>query len=392
MPATASTPRTPVAALTGFTLLRVLLNAAYRMVYPFLRPLAHAVGAPVEALASVLSLRSLLGVAGPVFTHLAEQRGRRAGMLLGLGLFTAGMALPFLWPTFIGLALGLILGTAGKIAFDPAMQAYLSDRVPYARRGLVLGVAEMAWSLSFIVGVLTLGFVLARWGWRPTFGLLAVLGGLGAASLALALPQHDSHHLPPQGYTWQIVLRHPAAQGVMLLGFAASAANEVVNLVFGLWLQDRFAVTLTGLGGAAAIIGLSELSGEGLVAGLVDRLGKRNAVALGLALNTLAALGMAWADRGTLHHALVALFLFYITFEFTLVSSIPLASGVMPHQRATLLGFFVASLSLGRALGARLAPWLYAHGLALSLLGAALLNAIALLALRDARAAEAPSL
>lgn len=383
----------PWAAVAGLTTLRTLFNAGYRVVYPYLGVLAGAVGAPVDALAGVVALRSLWGVAGPFFAGLAEHRSRRAGLLLGAGLFVLGMAWVWFSPTLAGLAVGLMLGTAAKIAFDPAMHAYLSDRVPYARRGLVLGMAEMAWSLSFIVGVPLLGLVLARWGWRAMFGGLALVGAVGLVGLTLALPAHDRHHTPLRERVWPLVLRTPAAWRVMTLGLAASAANEVVNLVFGLWLQERFAVTLLGLGGAAALIGLSELGGEGLVVTLTDALGKRRAVAGGLLLNTLAALGLAWVDRsGTLPGALAMLFVFYLTFEFTLVSSIPLASEVMPRQRATLLGFFIASLSLGRAVGAQVASWLYAHGLLSSLAGAAGFNALALLMLLGdlGGASEAP--
>jgi hypothetical protein len=64
----------------------------------------------------------------------------------------------------------------------------------------------------------------------------------------------------------------------------------------------------------------------------------------------LAALALYFLGR-TEAGALVGLFFFYITFEFTLVSIIPLMTELLPAARATLMAFNVAALSFGRALG-----------------------------------------
>ncbi|HSG45155.1 MAG TPA: hypothetical protein VLA72_18570, partial [Anaerolineales bacterium] len=82
--------------------------------------------------------------------------------------------------------------------------------------------------------------------------------------------------------------------------------------------------------------------------------------------------------------ALLGLFLFYITFEYSIVSHIPLMTEVLPKNRATLLSFNVAGHSLGRALGALLATFVYQHlGFFPVALIAILFNVFALLALGE---------
>jgi predicted MFS family arabinose efflux permease len=54
--------------------------------------------------------------------------------------------------------------------------------------------------------------------------------------------------------------------------------------------------------------------------------------------------------------------LFYLTFEFTIVSSLPLMSEILPSARATLLAANMALISLGRAAGAWLAPRFFGLG------------------------------
>ncbi len=59
----------------------------------------------------------------------------------------------------------------------------------------------------------------------------------------------------------------------------------------------------------------------------------------------------------------MALFLFFLTFEFALVSSLPLMSELMPEARATLMAGISAAFASGRMVGALLGSQLFAIGL-----------------------------
>jgi predicted MFS family arabinose efflux permease len=352
------------------------------MVYPFLAVLARGVGVDLISMSYALTARSLVGTIGPFAATVADRRGRRFGMLFGIGLFTLGTAIVVFWPTFPALILSIILSTLGKYIFDPSMQAWLGDRIPYARRGRTIAVTEFGWSLAFILGIPLMGFLIARSGWMAPFPLFVLLGCIIFITLFFLLPKEGSSsvvHGPLSNF--RLVLAFAPALAGLAVGLFASAANEVVNLIFGVWLEDSFSLQIAALGAASAVIGLSELGGEGLVAAFVDRLGKLRAIGLGLATNCLAALALFFLGR-TEAGALVGLFFFYITFEFTLVSSIPLMTELLPSARATLMAFNVAALSLGRALGDLLAPRLYGLGFWFVVLGAVGFNLLALAALR----------
>src|SRR5215217_3609430 len=174
----------------------------------------------------------------------------------------------------------------------------------------------------------------------------------------------------------------PALAGISI-ALWASAANELVNLIFGVWLEDSFGLKIAALAGASAVIGISELGGESLVALTTDRLGKPRALMLGLTGNILASLLLPIVGRTEIG-ALVGLFLFYITFEYVLVSHIPLMTEVMPSARATLLSFNVMGHSLGRMIGALVATFIYQQfGFLPVTLIAIVFNVFALLALAE---------
>ena len=370
--------------LIVFMLVRIILNTMHRMLYPFLAVFARGMGVDITTLSFVITARSFVGIFAPLFGAIADQRGRRFGMLAGVVLFTVGMALVAVSPSFITFSLAALLAILGKYFFDPSMQAYIGDRVPYERRGTALAVTEAAWSLSFIIGVPLVGYLIATYGWNAPFPLLAVLGLGIFAIIWRMIPRDDQPHSAAASLkNFRMVLTNVPALAAISIALWASAANELVNLIFGVWLEDSFGLKIAALAGASAVIGISELSGEGLVALTTDRLGKPRALVFGLTGNALAAILLPVVGTTEIG-ALIGLFLFYITFEYVMVSHIPLMTEVIPSARATMLSFNLTGHSLGRVIGALLAAFIYQQfGFLPVTLLAVVFNLLALLALAE---------
>jgi MFS family permease len=110
--------------------LRTILNTAHRMVYPFLSTFARGLGVDITTMSYLMTARSLIGATSPFFAPIADRRGRRFGMLTGLGIFTLGIGMVAIYPNFYTLAIALMLAMLGKYMFDPSMQAYFGDRIP----------------------------------------------------------------------------------------------------------------------------------------------------------------------------------------------------------------------------------------------------------------------
>ncbi len=362
------------------------------MVYPFLPVFARGLGVELAVISQAMAARSVLGAIGPFLASIADSGGRKLGILIGLLVFSIGASLVIFWPIYSVFVLALLVTVVGKYLFDPSMQAYLGEHIPYKQRGVVLAITEFGWSLSFVLGVPLMGLIIARYGWQGPYPVLALLGLLSLAILAWMLPRDP----PPDGNAKGLrrnlgaMLTYLPAISGLSMSLMMSTANEVVNLVFGVWMEDSFGLKIAALGAASAVIGLSELSGEGLTAAFVDRLGKTRAVAIGLGCNILASLLLPLIGR-TIPGALAGLFLFYLSFEFTVVSAIPLMSEIVPSARATLMASNAAALSLGRALGALMATPLYTLGFfwtCLAAIGFNLLAMVALSRLRVGLAAE----
>jgi predicted MFS family arabinose efflux permease len=358
-----------------FTLSRTVVNTSYRMVYPFLPVFARALDVEPAALAMAFSIRSFLGVFGPFLATVADTRDRKTGILLGLSLFTAGSAVVGLWPSFWSFILGTSLVLLGNGVFIPSLNAFLGDYVPYEKRGRVLAITELSWALAFIGGIPLVRMLLQGFTWLTPFYVFTGLGALFLLLLGWFLPANrivssESNtiwrNLGRVLHTW------PAIAG-LLTGILFTGANETINLIFGVWIENRFGLNFAALTIASVVIGVSELGGEIASMLWLDVVGKRKMIWIFLGLNSLAALLLPLAD-GALAWAVVGLGFFYVTFEIVLISALTLMSEVLPQARATMLAVTVAGFSLGRMLGDLIAPGLFEVGFWLSCLAAVFLN------------------
>ncbi|MCH8095169.1 MAG: MFS transporter [Chloroflexi bacterium] len=365
--------------LLAITVTRTIISTGFRLVYPFLPVLARGVGVEPQAIVLAITARSGLGLASPILGSLGDLRGRRLAILVGVGIFAGGMVLVGIWPIYVALFIAILATGLSKIVLDPAQYAYLGDRVAFERRGTAMALVELSWSLAFLVGIPLVGLMIAAWGWQSPYPILAGVALLGGAWLWRSLPADR----PPESSGPKLLDRFKSIlarrSAVVLLGVSLlmAAGNEVVSIVFGLWFEEAFALSVAALGAASAIIGLAELSGEGLVAGIADRIGKKRSVAIGLLLTTLASLALPVLGQ-TLLGALLGLFFFYLFFEITIVSSLPLMTEQTPTSRSTLMATNIAAISLGRSLGALAGGPLFSIGLGANGAVSAILNLLAL--------------
>lgn len=337
-------------------LARFALNVSYRMAYPFLPRFAYGLGVSLDQMQLIMAARSATGFTSPLFGPLSDRYGRRMSMLIGLAAFVLGMALCAVVPAYASFFLGFMLIGLAKILFDPSLQAYLGDRVPYHRRGRVIAATELAWSLAILIGAPLVGLAMGSLGWRAPFGILGLLGALVLGLIALIIPARADRALRQAPRvslrrSYATVWRQPGAMMAALVFFLIMFANENLLIAYGGWMEQSFGLSTVRLGLATAVIGAAELIAELLTGAISDALGKKRAVAIGLALTAVAYMILPFVGS-RLEFALAGLFLLFLSFEFTVVSGLPLITELVPAARGTMLSVNIAGMNLGRMAGA----------------------------------------
>jgi predicted MFS family arabinose efflux permease len=363
-------------------LCRFFLNTARRFPYPFAPALSRGLDVPLTAITSLIAINLATGILSPLFGPLSDRWGYRTMMLASLGMLAVGMLVGGLLPFYGVIMLALFLAGLGKSIFDPALQAYLGKIVPYHRRGLVIGLVEFGWSGSSLVGVPLIGLLIARVGWQSPFIILGLLSILSAIALGKLIPAEGPHPAQTTSISfrqvWPELRRDRAALGLLAFSFLIGLANDNFFIIYGAWLEQAFALSIVALGLASSVIGVAELVGEGLTASLADRWGLKQSILVGLAVSALSYLILPLLGQ-SLPLALFGLFVVFLSFEFAIVTTISLATEILPRARATMMASFMATMAVGRVIGALVGgPIWLAGGLIIICLVSALTTALAL--------------
>lgn len=336
-----------LAAPIGFlAATRLVLNTATRLVYPFLPAISRGLGISLNRAGLLVSARNLAGATTPVIVA-AGRRSTRTLIALALSLFALGAAITSVTTAFWGVFAGFVLMGMGKPAFDVGAMTYLADRTPYARRARVLSILELTWAGGLLLGAPAAGWLIDRSGWDAPFWSIAVLAGL-AAVLAFRLLEGARQADGDRSARPRL---DRSARALLVVFLLFSTAAELVFVVLGSWLELEFGLSIIELGVFAAVVGFSELSGELLTLVFADRVGKRNAVMMGMVVSItgFVAIGLF---GGSLAGGLAAAALAFLGFEITVVSAFPFATEVQPATRSRYLGLIQVAVASARAVGA----------------------------------------
>ena len=335
------------------TVARFVANTAYRFAAPFLAIIASGLGVTLGRLGVAVAVSELVALSAPLIGRLIDGVARRTAMVTGLLTVTAGAVVAGTAATTVQFAVGLCIVSLGKIGYDIALGAWIADRVPWQRRSRVIGVTEVAWSASLLLGVSTLGVVLAVTSWHVAYLVAAVLVLGAATAVGRRLPADPPHagaadvahagggHTPIE---WRTAL--PTAASIAML----TGSAQFLFVTYGSWLDERFGFTAAGIAAVTFALGGLELVASFVSMHRTDRWGKERCVMIGSALMAPMALLVA---VGALHVwvLLPAFGVFLMGFELAIISGMPLGALLTPRRPATGLAVLVAAATLSRALG-----------------------------------------
>lgn len=340
--------------------------------------LALRFGAPVETVVLLGTPRALAQLGVLALGPLADRIGRARVLVGGLFLIAAAAWSGAVAPNLGSMAavqVALGLGFAIVMAGVPALAG---DRYPYEIRGRVLAIVRLAMPFTLMVVVPALVALAAR---RTTAAPFMVLGTATAALSLLAawrLPRLGGPSSPVGPDAHPAGWLSPRVIVILLLGLCLAIVPTSVFGFLAAWIGGRFGDPAHTVGLALTFDGLGALGGVGLSVFLVDRLTKRRAGILGLALAAAFAFSLFAAQRALLV-AVLAIAGFSASLEVGFIALSALLTEVAPQARATAMSLWAAALALGAALAPPLARllWLQRGMAAIGWAGGVLLLAVA---------------
>ncbi len=342
--------------ITAVTIARLVANAAYRFAPFFLATIARGFDVPLSTLGFAVFISELSGFASPFAGRLVDRLTHRNSMVLGLIGSALGCTIAGISTSPLLFAVGVTVLALTKQSFDLGLGAWIADHVPYTQRGKIVGLTETAWALGLLIGVSVMGLITAATNWRIGFAFAVLCLLISTYVIYVRVTNHDkiaheSHSSTPQrvtGNAWFVV--------ATMFCIMSSAQNLFVT--FGAWLEDEFQFGAARLAVAGFSLGLVELVASVSSSRQTDKWGKERSVAFGAMLIVPAGLLLNFGSHNFII-GIIAVFIYFLGFEFSVVSLLPLATSLVPNSPGTGLGWVLGAGTLGRAVIAIAATHLF---------------------------------
>ena len=347
--------------LLFLTLFFVMLG--FGIIIPNLAYYAEEIGATPTQIALLLSIYSGMQLLfAPIWGRLSDKFGRKPAIVFGLlgnavALAAFGLAKEYIW-------LFMARGAAGiaSAAVLPSVMAYVADVTTSEERGKGMGLMGAAMGLGFIFGP-AIGGVMGR---NDLPFLIA--GGLSLLTFLFVLatlPESLHHRVEETDHQWvtpRELFRHSTVKSplipLFLVALFSTFSFAGLETTFPLYIEAGWNYDQRQMGWMFMVMGIIVVPIQGgLLGRLINWIGERRIILIGLLLNIL------------------GMFLFLHAFNFVTLTIYLTITGIgnqliRPTNtswiskktqigQGTAIGLMDAFLNLGRILGPLLGGWLY---------------------------------
>lgn len=362
--------------VTLLTAVRLTTNSCYRFTPPFVAIIAKGFDISLSQIGVALTISELSGLLSPFIGRFVDRLSRRVAMLMGLIGIGIGAFLAAVSPNVYIFTLGVTLISVTKNFFDLGMSGWISDHVPYEKRGRYIGITEISWALGLLIGVSLMGLITAVSSWRAGFiaGVFGVAVSIIFIASRIKAEVHEASSRDVDDGT------RLSGRGWLVVAtmFATMCASQCIFITFGAWLNDEFGFGAIGIAAVGFSFGVVELYASITSANKTDQWGKEKSIAIGCLIMIPGGVAL-WLVSHNLILGLGALLIYILGFEFAVVSMLPLSTHLVPKRPGSGLGLVIGAGTLGRSVMSFVATRAYesSNGIALPALIGAISAAVA---------------
>lgn len=244
-------------------------------------------------------------VGAPLMTLALSRLGRRAALMLLMGLFILGNALSAMAPDYAVLLLSRLVTSLSHGAYFGLGAVVAASLVPRDKQAGAVAAMFMGLAIASIGGVPSATWIGAQLGWRPAFGATAAIGVVAMAALWLALPRGGAGTIPDIRRELAVLTRPP-----VLLAMATTVISATAMFTFYTYVAAALG-TLTGASGGFVTLVLL-LTGIGFTIG-----------------NGLGGRLSAWSIDGATAVFLAAMALIMLALPLLFPSPVGIAAGLL---------------------------------------------------------------
>ena len=251
---------------------------------------------------------------GPTVGSLSDRYGRRPVLIISLVIMAFDYVLMALAHTIWLLIIGRIIGGI-TAATQSTSAAYMADISKPEDKAANFGLIGAAFGVGFVLGPL-IGGVLAEYGTRAPFWAAAFLAAANAIFGYFVLPETVTDRIR-RPFEWRRanplgafknIGKLPGLKRLMLITFVYTIAFFVYPGVWAYYGAEQFGWGPGMIGLSLGVFGIGIAIVQGLlIRPIINRIGERKAVILGLSIDVLAFIALGFVTNGWIALALTPL-------------------------------------------------------------------------------------
>lgn len=248
----------------------------------------------------------------PLLGNLSDRFGRRPVLLLSLAALGIDYILMGFAPTLAWMFVGRLLSGGFGATFATA-NAYVADVSAPTDRAANFGLIGATWGVGFAMGP-AIGGILGEFGSRVPFFVAAGLSLLNVVYGYFVLPE-SLRPTDRRPFEWlranpigalQQIRKYPVVFGFLLVMLPYLFAHDANPATWTWYTMKKFNWTMSDVGWSLTAVGAAMFVVQGwLIRVVIDRVGERSAVYIGLGFMTFGFFGFSFATQSWMMYVLI---------------------------------------------------------------------------------------
>ncbi|WP_366935583.1 MFS transporter [Chitinophaga sp.] len=186
-------------ALWALTISAFAIGTTEFVAVGILPTIAESLRVPVSTSGLLVSMYALgVAIGGPFLTALTTKIPRKPLLVSLMGLFILGHIASAMAPNFSLLLTARFISGFAHAVFFGVGATIAATLVSPDKKATAIAIMFAGLTVAIIVGVPLGTYIGQHWGWRATFGGVAVLGVIGLIATAVLLPTNLKQEAPLQ--------------------------------------------------------------------------------------------------------------------------------------------------------------------------------------------------
>ncbi len=291
------------------------------------------------------------GFGAPFLAALISRFPRNRALIGALALFCLANVGSAFAPTFPVLMLTRILTGFFAATYAPLAYATATTLAPPEKRGLALSLVVIGLTVATVIGSPFGTWVGTHFGWRLSFGMIAVLAAVASLSLLLGgLPRAEA--LPALSLRARLApMTHPRLVLALMPSFIWNLGAYMVYTYIAPLLQSN--LDITDISGLLVLFGLGAMFGTLLAGRIADRFGQNRPLIIILVALIIIQTILPWITRSFIS-ALAALLIWGLLVSLSFIPQQHRLLRLAPEHTNVILALNNSMYYLGIATGSAL--------------------------------------